>query len=138
MGTGTSLIPTAKTRLAVVDKAFVRLPGYEPSAFGAFDLLKSYMRNPPANGSMQIEMLSIDCISPAKSRIKIYTRSRFTSFDSVKTILTLDGALVNPDLSRALEQLQILWNLLFGADHLPSNDLPTWSIVPRGYRTISK
>lgn len=117
-------IETAKTRLTIVDEAFVRLPGYQPSAFGAFNLLKDYMRNPPANGSMEIEMLAIDCISPAKSRLKVYSRSRFTSFNSVRTILTLNGALGNPHLSRGLEELQILWNLLFGANMSPDNDLP--------------
>ena len=99
------VIETAKTRLAVLNEAFVRLPGYQPTAFAAFDLFKSYIQDSTANGSMEMEMLAIDCISPGKSRFKVYTRSCFTSFESVKTILTLNGTL---DLSRGLQELQIL------------------------------
>jgi DMATS type aromatic prenyltransferase len=117
-------IKNAQSKLNILSEAFIRLPGYLASDYSAFDLLKSYMQAPPANGSMEVEMLAIDCVVSAKSRYKIYTRSRFTNFDSVKTIMTLTGKLDSPNISKGLRELKILWDLLFGASHSSTEELP--------------
>jgi DMATS type aromatic prenyltransferase len=117
-------IKNAQPKLTVLSETLTRLPGYRSSDHRAFNPLQLYMQAPPANGSMEVEMLAIDCVVPAKSRYKIYTRSRFTNFDSVKTIMTLAGRLKSSEISQGLRELRFLWDLLFGATHASTEELP--------------
>lgn len=77
-------------------------------AFSEYTLNQHY---PP-----EIEMLSIDMIEPAESRVKLYFRSRQTDFESVRTAMSLDGRLASPQIERGLEELKDLWKALFNAD----------------------
>ncbi|KAJ5519316.1 hypothetical protein N7453_001738 [Penicillium expansum] len=63
---------------------------------------------------LEHEMLAIDLIDPLKSRLKIYFRSRETTFQSVINIMTLEGRIQNPKLYEGLVDLHRLWTALFG------------------------
>ena len=112
-----------RSKMDCISSAFDRLPGKPFGENHAFDLLRKYMQCPTQNGSMEVEMLAFDCVIPAMSRVKIYARSRFTSFDSVKSIMTLGGRLNSLGTTKGVEELQVLWNLLFGADRSSSEEL---------------
>ena len=117
-------IETGKSRLTVISEAFTRLPNYRAIDYQAFRLLQDYIESPPTDAAMEVEMLAIDCVRPVESRFKIYTRSRSTSFDSVKLIMTLAGKIRTPEMSKGLDELRILWEFLFGLDRASSEELP--------------
>lgn len=120
---GFKAMKTGRSKLDCVSDALARLPGDSFAGNHAFDILRNYMSSPPVDGSIDVEILAIDCVAPAMSRVKIYARSRLTSFDSVKSMMTLAGRLNSPETAQGLGELEILWNLLFGADHASSEEL---------------
>ncbi|EMD58956.1 hypothetical protein COCSADRAFT_41511, partial [Bipolaris sorokiniana ND90Pr] len=72
----------------------------------------------------QIEIVSIDCVVPVKSRVKIYVRHRETSFDSVCRMLSLGAS--KPLDPASLASLRELWSLVLGLpEYFPSDqELP--------------
>jgi len=83
------------TNEALVRNALLRLePDEEVQAAYStfFEFLDSFEAHRPA-----IEMLGIDCVEPTRSRMKIYVRSRQTSFEEVVRMMTL-GGMVSVDL----------------------------------------
>lgn len=68
-------------------------------------------------------MLAIDLIDPLESRLKIYFRSRETSFNSVLKIMTLRGRILNPKLDEGIRDLKMLWNTVFEVDDPPDQPL---------------
>ncbi|CAH0046829.1 unnamed protein product [Clonostachys solani] len=69
-------------------------------------------------------MLGIDCVSSTKSRLKIYSRSRATSFDMVRRVMSVGGQ--RRGLEEAEKELHQLWKLTLGLpDDFPVNkELP--------------
>ena len=65
------------------------------------------------NKELEYEMLAIDLVKPTKSRLKIYFRSRDTTFKSVINIMTLGGRIRNSRLYSGLVDLHQLWKALF-------------------------
>jgi DMATS type aromatic prenyltransferase len=61
---------------------------------------------------MSVEMLSFDCVSPAKSRLKIYAKTHNTSFSNVKNIFTLSNQLSSPQIIEGLKNLEQFWKCL--------------------------
>ena len=116
---------TGQSQLTIVSQAITQLPGYCKARFSAYELFRVYMlRKIPEGAHINIEMIAIDCVEPLESRLKVYVRSNCTSFNSVKTIMTLDGQLNLPNTKTGLDELQILWSLLFGTERSLSEDLP--------------
>ncbi|CBX98932.1 hypothetical protein IAQ61_007460 [Plenodomus lingam] len=72
----------------------------------------------------EIEIVGIDCVSPVKSRAKIYIRHRGTSFDSVCRMLSM-GAKAPLDAA-SVASLRELWALVLG---LPK-DFPSDQELP--------
>ena len=115
-----------QSKITTISEAIARLPSSSSNAydFSALETLREYIHDPPANGSLEVEILSIDCVAPMKSRFKIYTRCRNTSFDSIMTVMTLNGRLETPGVLQGLEELKVLWHLLFSEVRSASDDLP--------------
>ena len=115
---------TGKSNLAVIADAIASLPGH-PS-FPAFVVLQDYLTTTEAGSMLEVEILSIDCGEPAKSRLKVYVRSRATSFRSVRVTMTLGGLLDEPGHERGFQELLHLWKLVLGKkkDFYESDDLP--------------
>lgn len=60
-------------------------------------------------------MFAFDCITPAKSRFKLYVRTESTNFNPVKAMMTLNRILDSFEDLQGLMELETLWDLLFGA-----------------------
>ena len=86
--------------------------------------VSSFCKTDPEGSLLQPFMLAIDCVDPAKSRIKLYVQTRHTSFDSVRTIMTMGGKITG--LEKGLEELEELVKLVLGLgpDFPSSSDLP--------------
>lgn len=82
------------------------------SLLESYHVLTEYFASFPV-GTITVEIVAVDCVTPSKSRVKIYVRSRQTTFDSVIDMLTLGGRL--PPLSQtAISSLRELWVGFFG------------------------
>lgn len=75
---------------------------------------------------LKAEIFAIDCVSPEVARLKIYMRSRSTSLQSVKTIMTLNGKLTDVKTLQGLEELDLVWRLVLGLrpDYPRDKELP--------------
>ena len=123
-------IETGQSKIEVLSSAISRLPEYSSEKFSAFGILRNYVELPPTGDSIDVEILAVDCTRPDQGRLKIYARSRSTSFESAKTILTLGGGLASPKLDQSLQQLEVLWRLLFGSGRTNSEPM-----LSRDHRT---
>lgn len=85
-----------------------------------FDFIKT-----DAEGLMlQPFMLAIDCVEPSKSRVKLYVQTPHTTFDSVRAIMTMGGAIKG--LEGVLADLEDLIQLAAGVErgYPSSRELP--------------
>ncbi|MCJ1376666.1 hypothetical protein MMC20_007910 [Loxospora ochrophaea] len=83
--------------------------------FPAYDTLLEFFSNLPHGLKLEFVGIAIDCMQPHKSQLKLYMRSRETSFDSVCTILSMDQR--NDALTAGLrEELKELWYSVMGLD----------------------
>ena len=111
---------TGQSKLTVVADAITRLPNYRASDFQAFDALRKYMMlEGPRDTRLEAEIFAIDCTRPADSRLKLYVRSRSTTFDSIRATMTLCGQIHGSRTDQGLEELRDLWNLVLGRDDDP-------------------
>ena len=92
--------------------------------FPALLELERFLADCPEGGQVNVEGLAIDCVPLSKSRLKIYARTPLTSFDSVRTYMTMGGKILYSD--KVWRQLRDLWSLVLGLDEafLTSEDLP--------------
>ncbi|KAH3305137.1 hypothetical protein KXW39_000394 [Aspergillus fumigatus] len=76
-------------------------------------------------GAAKTEMISVDCVNEADSRIKIYVRMPHTSLRKVKEAYCLGGRLTDENTKEGLKLLDELWRTVFGIDdedaELPQN-----------------
>lgn len=118
---------TGQSPMAVVDESIKNLEKDTAAfKFPAYDRLISFIDTHPEGALLKPIGLAIDCVIPSKSRLKLYLRSPHTSFDSVATILTLNGTL-DTFSSTAIADLRSLWELLLS---LPKN-YPTANELPK-------
>ena len=108
-------IQTGESPLAIVTKALEGL-NYPGGGVTAHKVLHHFMLQNALGTSLQIVMLAIDCVEPCRSRLKYYVRSPYTSFSSVRTIMTLDNQLHGVKAQNGLETLRKLWQLVFGLE----------------------
>ncbi|EQL03351.1 aromatic prenyltransferase [Ophiocordyceps sinensis CO18] len=59
-----------------------------------------------------VEMMAIDCVDPAKARIKIYARSQGNSIDELRDGMTLGGTQTDEATLRGVEAAAKIWHLL--------------------------
>ena len=98
-----------------------------PIEFPALFELDNFFASSPGGRQVSVEGLAIDCVPLSLSRLKVYARSSLTSFDSVRTYMTIGGKLSYSET--VWRQLHDLWCLLLGLDEadpmeedLPFND----------------
>lgn len=109
-------IETGLSKFQLVRQSLKSLDYQHLPMFGAVELLSKFIESRPANEALELEIVGIDCVSPATSRIKIYVRSRLTSFESVVDIMTLGGALKDTGIEASLAEVKELWRLVLGLD----------------------
>ncbi|KAK0739371.1 tryptophan dimethylallyltransferase-domain-containing protein [Apiosordaria backusii] len=106
-----------KSNLELAEDAILALPSPCRTDLNGFEsplrTVTDFIRSHPTPSQPTVEIVAVDCVDPALSRIKIYVRSRETTFDSVVRMLTLGGGL--PPLSEdARSSLVELWCGVFG------------------------
>ena len=111
---------SGQSKIDVLSSAITRLPSYAPCNFSAFDLLYNYINSSSVDGSLEVEILAADCVKPQHGRLKIYVRSRQTSLDSVKSIVTLGGIFASPEMDQSLVEFGSLWSSLFSSTYSES------------------
>lgn len=84
------------------------------SSLAAFTRLNDFLSSDPYGRTVKPFMLGIDCVSPAESRIKIYSRSRATSFNLVRRVMSIGG--LREGIADAEEELRRLWGLVLGLE----------------------
>ncbi len=117
----------------IISQAIQNLSACSPSiVFPGLSILRNFLRTSPQGSGLEAEILAIDCMSPARSRLKIYMRSQSTCFDSVREIMTLGGVLDHLYLNHGLNELQKLWKLVLSQrqDFSAAQDLQ-----PKAHRT---
>ncbi|KAF3060662.1 4-O-dimethylallyl-L-tyrosine synthase [Trichoderma lentiforme] len=107
---------TGKTNLEVITEAIKAFPQYAEQDLSALSLFQAYV-DEQKKSPLEVEALAIDLVDPSQSRLKIYFRSRETSFQSLRSIMTLGGRLINKDVKdiaqKGLENLRRLWDGVF-------------------------
>ncbi|KAK2780172.1 dimethylallyl tryptophan synthase [Colletotrichum kahawae] len=118
-------IPTVKafslgmSSLDLVEQAVQSLPPPGPECSSTtlvdqFSLLKDFILCHAPTEQPVVEIVAIDCVNPADSRVKIYIRSKNTTFDSMTDVMSLGGRL--PFLTdTVLSSLKELWVAVFGS-----------------------
>ncbi len=104
-----------------ISKAIVST-GYPNLA--AMNQLNSFLRDDVYGQTVKPFMLGIDCVSPADSRLKVYSRSLVTNFELVRRVMSIGGR--RKDVMEAEKQLHTLWKLIL---NLP-DDFPTDRELP--------
>ena len=79
--------------------------------YGTLGLIKDYIDTTDARANFGF-VYPHDCITPEKSRHKMYGRTKDMSWDKVREIWTLGGRIDSPESSKGLEYLERLWKLL--------------------------
>ena len=81
----------------------------------ALDEVMAFVSNNPHGAVLNPDMLAIDCVEPAKSRLKLYVGSPHTSFESVVAVMTLGGKITGVD--EAITELAELFHKVLGLKH---------------------
>ncbi|EFQ96918.1 tryptophan dimethylallyltransferase [Nannizzia gypsea CBS 118893] len=94
-----------------------------PQAIVALAILEAWIAS--YNGGAKAEMLSVDCVDDAESRIKIYVRIPHTALRKVKEAYCLGGRLTDDNTAQSLDLLDTAWRTMFrvtdDAAELPHN-----------------
>ncbi|KAF5525942.1 4-O-dimethylallyl-L-tyrosine synthase [Colletotrichum aenigma] len=118
-------IPTVKasslgiSNLDLVEQAIQTLQPLGPECsstalMGQFSLLKDFILCHHPTEQPVVEIVAIDCVNPTDSRVKIYIRSKNTTFGSMIDVMSLGGRL--PFLSdTVMSSLKELWVAVFGS-----------------------
>lgn len=121
---------TNQSNLEVLIQAVRGIPFSTQENLKACDVFHEFSSD-PTNEGLEYEMLAIDLIDPHESRLKIYFRSRQTTFNSIANIMTLGGQIKNPNVCKGLKDLARLWKNLFGI----GLDAPDQPLVAIDHRT---
>lgn len=127
------VIPTIRARLEgcsnldLVSRAIPRLVPNDSSMRSAYRCLTSYLGSLPLEAQPELELVGFDCVAPVKSRLKVYLRTRMTSFNHVVDVLTLGGTLSidkKEEFKRSISSLKALWNLVLDLQPETSSSQP--------------
>lgn len=105
----------AKSHLEVLIQAISSAPHVTDDNLEAWKLFLDFTST-KRDDALEYEMLAIDHVEPLQSRLKIYFRSRETTFDSVARTLSLGNRVKSSGFYKGLIDLARLWNYLFGVD----------------------
>ena len=118
---GFKAVDMGRDTMDVISDAIKSLPNNHTAsaAFPGFPTLYNFVKN----AQVEVDMLAIDCVEPAAARLKFYVRNRSTSWQSVQHMVTLGGANNGLYISKGLEELELLWMILFRLDdELPADE----------------
>ncbi|KAI9640749.1 hypothetical protein NHQ30_011058 [Ciborinia camelliae] len=110
------------TNIEAIFSAIESAPHCTSQNTKALQVYREFASEPGREG-LEHDMLAIDLTEPESSRLKIYIRSRETSFQSVVDILTLGGRLQNTKVDQGVKDLNHLWNCLFDVNNAPEESL---------------
>ena len=116
----------------LIMRSIEELRNHSSSAYPGLATVQRYMATSRQGQSTEAEIFAIDCVKAVQSRLKIYIRSLETSFDSVRDVMTLGGALNSSDMARGLRELEKVWRLVLG---LPTNFSSFDELPRRDHRT---
>ncbi|KAL8834220.1 MAG: hypothetical protein Q9170_003851 [Blastenia crenularia] len=102
------------SNFTLITQAIRSLPENGDNEFKALNTVAEFITTDPVGKKLECDILSIDCVDPAEARVKIYFRSRETSFESVRRIMGLGGRISTERTEKAMEELFELWKGLFG------------------------
>ncbi|KAK1140024.1 aromatic prenyltransferase (DMATS family) [Aspergillus melleus] len=119
---------TGQSTTKVISDSILRLAQksslWGPQAITALSVLEAWMAS--FNGAAKAEMISVDCVDEADSRIKIYVRIPHTALRGVKEAYSLGGRLMDENTTEAVKLLDDLWRTIFDVadenEELPQND----------------
>lgn len=95
----------------------------------SIELLDSFLESSPTGENPVMEMVAVDCIDHADSRIKFYLRTGVDTLAKAKHQLTLGGRLSGEVIEEGLEALSELWPILF---RLEGDDIEDIAVLPAG------
>lgn len=77
----------------------------------SLETLLEFLAGHPEGQKLNRLLLAVDCVAPAKSRLKWYVQSPSSSFNSVREIMTLGGR--RAGMEKALSEMrELIWNVL--------------------------
>ncbi|KAL4903335.1 hypothetical protein BDW74DRAFT_179754 [Aspergillus multicolor] len=109
-----------RTNLQVVASVIATAPGCSPGQLNALRTFEDFVREHDAatpEFSLEIDMLAIDLVPPTESRVKIYFRTRDTSFASVRQMMTLGQRLPRVEFGK----LHRFWDALLDQAGAPDD-----------------
>ena len=110
---------TQQPRLSVLSKSLEKCS----TDVSAYLLLEQHIVQRQACDPIHIAGIAVDCIDPSAARLKIYLRSKETSFTEVCSLLTLDQK-IQTWTSEAIADLWKLWKLVLDLPPEHSMDDP--------------
>ncbi|OOO11916.1 Aromatic prenyltransferase, DMATS type [Aspergillus oryzae] len=78
----------------------------------ALDESMEYLSRDPVGATLRPDVLAIDCVSPLKSRIKLYAGTAMTTFTSAISVLTLGGRI--PVTRHSIDEMWALFRMVLG------------------------
>lgn len=110
------------TNLELVQRAIRSLPADQYRALNCEPLL-AFLAEGTARWGFETGILSIDCLAPARARVKVYVRAKHTSLAYMMDCLTLGGRLDTAGNEDALADLADFWQtfLADAPDRLPDD-----------------
>lgn len=85
------------------------------SSGSALDSVLKYVGRDAVGATLLPDMLAIDCIDQAKSRVKLYASSEKTSFASILSVMTLGGK-IQTISQESIDDLEQLFRLVLGLE----------------------
>ncbi|KAL4727020.1 hypothetical protein ACLX1H_005920 [Fusarium chlamydosporum] len=82
-----------KSNLELVEDTILGMPGYGHLFKDSLSIVIDYIQSHSPSEQPQVEIIAVDCVDPASSRVKIYVRSYRTSFNDMVKAMTLGGRL---------------------------------------------
>ncbi|KAE8168346.1 aromatic prenyltransferase [Aspergillus tamarii] len=83
----------------------------DADSYNTLDLIKDYIETTDSRANFGF-VYSHDCVTPDKSRHKLYGRTKDMSWSQVEEIWTLGGRIDSSESKRGLEYLQKLWTMM--------------------------
>ncbi|RAH59701.1 aromatic prenyltransferase [Aspergillus piperis CBS 112811] len=112
---------TKQTNLQVLAQAIRTAPHCtDNEKLGAFRMFEDFAQD-PSTPPLEMDMLAIDLVRPADSRLKIYFRTRETSFASVRQMMTMGNRITTPSLEAGLRNLRQLWDGVLAQTGVPDD-----------------
>lgn len=116
------------SNLSMIAQALRRMPCNGVESFVSLEMLLEYTRSTAIGAQLECDIVGIDCVPAQKARVKVYVRSRSTSFDSIRSVMTLGGRIEDISLENCLIKLLELWQLLFSVK--AGRLTPVWNYHP--------